>query len=105
MVAGIVALLLISAGVVLLHRRGGSNATLVMLIGMTVLWLGSLIQIFSGPGDISYIKDNGEILGATGTFPNSWYVGRVAFYSGLLVSATGFLWHALAENTDRQDDA
>jgi hypothetical protein len=93
---GIAAAVLVSVAAALLHRRNRSGPTLTLLGGMAILWVGSAVQLVAPRGDFSYVLDNEEMVGATGTFSTTWYIGSILFYVGLLLAATGFLMHTLS---------
>src|SRR6476619_4465933 len=101
-IGGIGAAVLVSAAAVLLHRRNRSGPTLTILSGMVVLWVGSAVQLAAPLGAFSYVSENDEIVGATGTFSKAWYVGSIIFYMGLLLAAAGFLAHTLSSRGSRK---
>lgn len=103
--AGIGAAVLVSAAAAVLHRRHRSVPTLTLLGGMVIFWVGHAIQLVAPSGEFSYVVENEEIVGATGTFSTIWYIGSIVFYVGLLLAATGLLMHALSSVGRRANDA
>lgn len=67
---------------------------MTFVFGMLTACAGVLVQWFAPIPDFSYIEESGGIVGATGGFSQIWYLGRLAFYLGLLVAAIGLTFHA-----------
>ena len=70
---------------------------------MAIVWVGSVVQLAAPAADVSYVHENGELVGALGTFSTTWYIGKIAFYTGLLVAAIGFLGYALSGGSRAND--
>jgi hypothetical protein len=102
---GIAAVVLVSVAAGLLHRRKRSWPTFMLVGGMAILSVGLAIQLLAPRGDFSYVLNDEEIVGATGTFSTMWYVGSIVFYAGLLLAGAGFLAHALFRKGGRANDA
>ena len=105
LISGTGALVLVSVAAVLLHRRNRSSSTLALVGGMGMLWVGSAVQLLAPRGAFSYMYENDEIVGATGTFSPAWYIGSIIFFLGLLLASAGFLAHTLAGKMGRANDA
>jgi hypothetical protein len=101
--AGIGAAVLVSVAASLLHRRNRSWPTFMLLGGMSLLWVGSAVQLMAPP--FSAVSENTEIVGGTPALSTTWYIGSILFYVGLLLAATGFLAHTLSSKGVRANDA
>jgi len=87
------AFLLFSVAGIQLFRTHKSAATAVFMIGSITAWCGLMAQRLIVPPLPTYIMDGDDILGAMGTFPQSWRIAGITFYFGMLAAAIGLLWH------------
>ena len=93
---GQLAFLLFLVASIQLFRVHRTGTTLAFLAGMLTAWVGLLGQWFAPMPDPTYIMEGGEIVGATGAFPESWIIASSIFYVGLLVASTGLVWHVFS---------
>ena len=98
LIGGNLAFLLFLIVSVQLHRTNRSWATFAFLVGMVTVWVGMLTQWFAPTPDFTYIREDGEIVGATGTFSQTWYIGGIVFYAGLLTAAAGLSAHVFFDS-------
>ncbi len=98
LIGGNAALILLLAASVILHLRVRSAATLTLVAGNLIALAGLVIQVLAPMQDISYIRQGGEIVGATGGFSSGWYLGRVIFTTGLIIAAGALLTHAIVDH-------
>ena len=105
LIGGNLAFLLFLIVSIQLYRTQRSRATFAFLLGMLAVWVGMLTQWFAPMPDFSYIKEEGEIVGATGTFSQTWYLGSIVFYLGLLTASIGLSLHVLVGGRGAKDNA
>lgn len=94
LLGGHFAFLLFSIAGIQLFRTHRSAATALFMIGSLAAWCGLAAQRFIVPPLPTYIMEGDEILGAGGTFPQSWTIASITFYFGMLAAGVGLLWHA-----------
>ena len=103
-IGGNLAFFLLLIASIQLYRIQKSQPTIVFLLGMLFVWAGMLTQRFAPMPDFTYIQEDGEIVGASGTFSQTWYLGSVIFYLGLSIAGVGLTWHAFRRRpTSKQD--
>ena len=95
---GPLAFLLFLVASIQLFRTHRSAATITFIVGMVTAWGGLLGQRFASMPEPTYIMEGEEIVGATGSFPESWIIASSVFYLGLIVASAGLVWHVFTKD-------
>ncbi|MDO9079914.1 MAG: hypothetical protein Q7U44_03870, partial [Desulfuromonadales bacterium] len=86
--SALIAIPLIGIVSIVFHFKNKIASTLILAIGLNLVVLGGLIQIFTGAGEAT-LDEMGNFLSSSGP-PISLYLGSIISSTGLLVTVVGF---------------
>jgi hypothetical protein len=91
--AGYVAMPILTIAAVVHHRRVKLTSTLILALGLIIATAGLGIEHFSTivyPLPFDEISDT---ITGSGGVPAIWYVGGAIFSFGILMTCVGFVWY------------
>jgi len=94
--SALIAVPLFAVVAIYFHIKSRTTPTLVLAIGLCLVPIGALLQLFVGAARATF-DDMGNMLSHSGP-PAAWYIGSIISSTGLLITVMGFALVAFTFN-------